>query len=537
MDTNIKLYHPIGRTKMKLLSQLSPRSFRLRLSLLFGGLFLLASLLDTALEPQLNQGLLQDKGEALQATARGIAKSLAAGLSQRRRELALHTQTPVFLSAPLDSPALRGGLEHIRLHNPDYAWLGVIAPDGRIVSASGKAPSPRIEFAAPLHDEAGKLRGALAAQSAWAWVATLIAERLPRGSAGDAPQVFIVNQNNTPLFPPGAPDQADMPAPLSGPGYQQGDWADGETYLYADAAIDDAPGPGWRVIVRQPPPQAFAALSRLRSALTLPGLIITLLLMIVVYRLAAAFSRPLETLARTAQRVSAGDEEADWSLRSGARELQQLAQAMRQMTAALLARRGELAAANAGLEQKVEERTEALSQAKRQLEERAAQLEQMARHDALTGLGNRMAATEWLTAEYQRYHRSRAPYSVLLLDADHFKRVNDNHGHAVGDQVLQQIAAALNGAARATDLTARYGGEEFLLLLPDTDAEGALVLAERVRAAVSAASDTVAGVVTVSIGAATARDDDATHETIVQRADEALYRAKANGRNRVEGAG
>lgn len=259
--------------------------------------------------------------------------------------------------------------------------------------------------------------------------------------------------------------------------------------------------------------------------------------MIVVYRLAAAFSRPLETLAHTAQRVSAGDEKADWSLRSGARELQQLAQAMQQMTAALLTRRGELAAANAGLEQKVEERTQALSEAKRQLEERATQLEQLARSDALTGLGNRMAAAERLTAEYQRFHRSRAPYSVLLLDTDHFKRVNDNHGHAVGDQVLQQIAAALQGAARTTDFAARYGGEEFLLLLPDTDAEGALVLAERVRAAVSAASNTVAGMVTVSIGAATARDDDATHETIVQRADEALYRAKANGRNRVEGAG
>ncbi|AXT48257.1 diguanylate cyclase [Chromobacterium rhizoryzae] len=413
----------------------------------------------------------------------------------------------------------------------------MIAPDGRIVSASGAAPSPRIEFAAPLHDEAGKLRGALAAQSSWAWVANLIAERLPRNSAGEAPQVFIVNQNNTPLFPPGTPDQAGMPTPLSGPGYQQGDWADGETYLYADAKIDDAPGPGWRVIVRQAPPQAPATLSRLRSALSLPGWIVTLLLMAVVYRLAAAFCRPLETLAHTAQRVSAGDEQADWSLRSGARELQQLAQAMQQMTATLLTRRGELAAINASLEQKVEERTEALSEAKRQLEERATQLEQLARSDALTGLGNRMAAAERLTAEYQRFHRSRAPYSVLLLDTDHFKRVNDNHGHAVGDQVLQQIAAALQGAARTTDFAARYGGEEFLLLLPDTDAEGALVLAERVRAAVSAASNTVAGMVTVSIGAATAHDDDASHETIVQRADEALYRAKANGRNRVEGAG
>lgn len=183
----------------------------------------------------------------------------------------------------------------------------------------------------------------------------------------------------------------------------------------------------------------------------------------------------------------------------------------------------------------MEERTEALSEANRQLAERATLLEQMARSDSLTGLGNRMAATERLTAEYQRFHRSHAPYSVLLMDADHFKRVNDTYGHAVGDQVLQQIAETLSCAARTTDFVARYGGEEFLLLLPDTDAEGALKLAERIRLAISASSKTAAGIITVSIGAACACEEDDTHETIVQRADEALYRAKANGRNRVEG--
>lgn len=523
---------------MKLLSYLWPDSFRLRLSLLIGGLFLVTTLIDSAsLEPQMNQRLLQDKGEVMQAIAQGIAKSLAAGLQQRRRELTLQAQTPVFIDAPLDSPALRGGLEQLRQANPGYAWVGVIAPDGRIASASGGPPSPRIEFAAPLHDAAGKLRGALAAQTAWDWVDKLIAERLPRNTAGEALQVFIVGQNNQALFPPASPGQAGMPAPLDNAGYHEGDWPDGNAYLYADAKIDAAPGPGWRVIVRQPPQHALAALNRLRATLALPEWIATLLLMVVVYRLASAFSRPLETLAGTAQRISAGEEQVEWNTNAGARELRQLSQAIRQMATTLLARRGELAAINASLEKKVEERTEALSEANRQLAERATLLEQMARSDALTGLGNRMAAAERLTAEYQRFRRSHAPYSVLLMDADHFKRVNDTYGHAVGDQVLQQIAATLHSVARTTDFAARYGGEEFLLLLPDTDAEGAMVLAERVRTAISAASDTVAGVITVSIGAASAQEEDDTHEIIVQRADEALYRAKANGRNRVEGAG
>ncbi|WP_052941518.1 GGDEF domain-containing protein [Chromobacterium subtsugae] len=364
---------------------------------------------------------------------------------------------------------------------------------------------------------------------------TLIAERLPRNTAGEALQVFIVGQNNQALFSPAHSGQTGMPPPLDSASYRQGDWPDGNAYLYADANIDAAPSPGWRVIVRQPPQQALAALNRLLATLVLPEGIATLLLIVVVYRLASAFSRPLETLARTAQRISAGEEQVEWNTDAGARELRQLSQAIRQMATTLLARRSELAAINASLEKKVEERTEALSEANRQLAERATLLEHMARSDALTGLGNRMAATERLTAEYQRFHRSHAPYSVLLMDADHFKRVNDTYGHAVGDQVLQQIATTLHGAARATDFAARYGGEEFLLLLPDTDAEGAMELAERVRLAISAASDTAAGVVTVSIGAASAHEEDDTHETIVQRADEALYRAKANGRNRVEG--
>lgn len=519
---------------MKLLPNLWPDTFRLRLSLLIGGLFLITTLIDYAsLKPRLDQNLLQDKGEVLQAIAQGIAKSLTNGLKQRRRELALQAQAPVFIGAPLDSPALLSGIEQLRQASPGYAWVGIVTPDGRIASANGVSPSPRIEFAAPLYDAAGKLRGALAAETTWEWVSTLIDERLPRNSAGEGMQVFIVGQNNRALFPSAAASQTEMPLPLGSANYRQGDWPEGNAYLYADANIDAAPG--WRVIVRQPPQKALASLNQLLATLVLPEAVATLLLIVVVYQLARAFSRPLETLANTAQRISAGEEKVEWNTDAGALELRQLSTAIRQMATTLLARRAELVAMNASLEKKVEERTEALSEANRQLAERATLLEQIARNDALTGLGNRMAATERLTAEYQRFHRSYAPYSVLLMDADHFKRVNDTYGHAVGDQVLQQIAATLHSVARTTDFAARYGGEEFLLLLPDTDAEGAMKLAERIRLAISAASNTPAGLITVSIGAASAHEDDDTHETIVQRADVALYRAKANGRNRVEG--
>lgn len=511
-------------------------NFRLQLSLVFGGLFLLATLLDIAIEPFLNETLIENKGEALLSTAQIISKSLDMELLQREQKLRLRTLNKAFSTASIGSQALKNELAQIKQENPDIKWLGIIAEDGKLATALGTKPSPYIEYAVSIYDDAGALRGTLVAQSSWSWVSAMIAELLPRNSAEYATQVFIVNQQNIALFSTSADEPTALPAPLVNQRYRQEDWPDGTNYLYTEAKIENPAKKGWRVLIRESPPQFLASFHRLRSELTLPSLIITLLLVVLVYRIAASISSPLEALVSTAQRISAGEEHVEWKIDASSHEFNKLSLAIRQMATTLLARRGELAAINASLEKKVEERTEALSEANRQLAERATLLEQMARSDALTGLGNRMAAAERLTAEYQRFRRSHAPYAVLLMDADHFKRVNDTYGHAVGDQVLQQIAATLHSVARTTDFAARYGGEEFLLLLPDTDAEGTMVLAERVRTAISAASDTVAGVITVSIGAASAQEEDDTHETIVQRADEALYRAKANGRNRVEGA-
>ena len=274
---------------MKLFSYLWPDSFRLRLSLLIGGLFLITTLIDYAsLKPQLDQNLLQDKGEVIQAIAQGIAKSLSVELKQRRRELTLQAHAPAFIDTPLESPSLVSGIEQFRQASPDYVWMGVVTPDGRVFAASGESPSHRIEFVAPLHDTARKLRGTLVAESTWDWVSTLIDERLPRNTAGEALQVFIAGQNNQVLFPQATPSQTNMPPPLDGASYLQGYWPDGNAYLYADANIDAAPG--WRVIVRQPPQQALAAVNRLLSTLVLPEGIATLLLIVVVYQLASSLS-------------------------------------------------------------------------------------------------------------------------------------------------------------------------------------------------------------------------------------------------------
>ena len=163
----------------------------------------------------------------------------------------------------------------------------------------------------------------------------------------------------------------------------------------------------------------------------------------------------------------------------------------------------------------------------------------LATQDTLTGLFNRRAFLDHMGREHARSLRHAYPLSVLLLDVDHFKRVNDTFGHAAGDVVLQGVAQILNGVARRSDVVARWGGEEFVIALPQTGEAGARIAAERVRRAIAEASFPVPGGevlrVTASIGAASGVSPWST-EQIIAAADEAMYAAKARGRNRVESA-
>jgi two-component system cell cycle response regulator len=158
--------------------------------------------------------------------------------------------------------------------------------------------------------------------------------------------------------------------------------------------------------------------------------------------------------------------------------------------------------------------------------------------DALTGCLNRRAFMERLERELDRVSRYQTEFSVLMIDLDRFKGVNDSRGHLVGDSVLRNIGDLLRGEVRSVDLAARYGGEEFVIVLPETDAEGALVFAERLRKRVAQTNFAETGDplnITVSIGVACASSDDdvPTPDSLISRADEALYRAKHEGRNRV----
>ena len=153
--------------------------------------------------------------------------------------------------------------------------------------------------------------------------------------------------------------------------------------------------------------------------------------------------------------------------------------------------------------------------------------------DRLTGLYNRHKLDAVLNAELARCQRYDGVFSLILLDVDHFKLVNDQFGHPVGDQVLLAIASLLQENKRNADTLGRWGGEEFMLICPDTPSDGALQFAEKLRLAVAAYGDPAVGQVTASFGVATFRSGDSVKE-IVSRTDQALYCSKHKGRNRVE---
>jgi len=184
----------------------------------------------------------------------------------------------------------------------------------------------------------------------------------------------------------------------------------------------------------------------------------------------------------------------------------------------------ELLALRNELEERVHDRTRDLEEANRMLAE-------MSSTDSLTGLLNRRAFLEASERELHRAARARQQCSVVMVDLDHFKHINDRHGHAAGDAILKTAASSLRSVLRGEDLVARWGGEEFILFLPNTDSSAALRVAEKARNTLAADDERSPGI-TGSFGVATHREGR-TLESTIAAADQALYRAKEAGRNRV----
>lgn len=168
----------------------------------------------------------------------------------------------------------------------------------------------------------------------------------------------------------------------------------------------------------------------------------------------------------------------------------------------------------------------------KELEEKMTSYEQAAMTDALTGLLNRRGGEEAISPHIARSRRIKTAMSFVLVDIDHFKRVNDVHGHAMGDKVLEAVASTIKQNLRTSDLAIRWGGEEVLVCLPDTDLSGSLLVAEKLRTAIAAIDLEARKLeITASFGCAELGDD--AFAVALARADMQLYLAKSQGRNRV----
>jgi diguanylate cyclase len=552
--------------------QIRRYSLRQFLILVFGGLTLLVGL-PTYLyvSSTYTEKLVRERGESVHDLATAVASVLAADLHERQREIDLMAQSALFRQARLDDPSLRVTLERLQQSYPHYSWLGMVAPDGTVRAATGKLlehtsvaarpwfqqglkgsfsgdlhealllgrllppstsgdPLHLIDFASPVLDMQGQVRGVLGAHADWGWATDVVQVLKPSNAAQTRVEILIVNKDGRVIHPMRYNGSVELPAALSNvEKFRVDAWKDGVEYLSSMVSVKHDPSAqsmGWRVVVRQPTEQALQDIASLQWIARLLFLGATAVFLLLIWWAATVVSRPLRELTQKAYMIELGQEDTALdTTRQRTLELYELATALRGMARTLLKRKNALAESNAYLERAVAERTAELLKANEELLRQS-------RQDALTGLSNRLAANERLESEFVRLKRQQLTYTVLLIDIDNFKPINDTHGHATGDQVLRLVAQTLQINLRESDFIARFGGEEFLVLLPATGMASALGVAEKLRRAVESKPVPMAGRVTVSIGLAEATPEDDNEDVAVRQADARLYQAKSAGRNR-----
>ncbi|MGE1094884.1 sensor domain-containing diguanylate cyclase [Pseudomonas zeae] len=541
-------------------------SLRSHLTLWFAGLSLLTLLsVGFYVGHIATEQMKQASGNALLNTARSAASLLGERLRERQLEVYLLSRAPHLERGDLDNPAILKSMQLRTQARTEYAWMGVTDAEGKVHQAVndllvGQSVQQRpwfqaglrgeytgdpheavllakmlpalpngeplrfIDFAAPIRNADGQVIGVLGAHAHWSWV-TRIVESAALSHKNSTPDIeaLIIDHDGKVLYP-----EALMGQQLAIDTKRQG-WTAGNGFL---TSVVTVPTPSstvlsWSIAVRQPLETALQPARLLMYKLLILGVVAAVLFGLVAYYLALYLSRPIEQLARSARQVQNQLPGAQFPLQHPVLEIAQLGQSIDAMTQSLLGKERELQEANASLEATVAQRTAALTQAN-------AELLSLATHDSLTGVYNRRRFDEKLTEYTLLFRRTGRPFSLLLIDADHFKRINDSHGHAVGDDVLQQLAQLIQSSLRTTDFVARYGGEEFAVLLPEiAKPDTPEVVAEKIRVAVAEAHFPVIGQVTVSIGIGLADPADNNHNALIKRADQQLYQAKAAGRNQV----
>ena len=563
---------------MMFITRFSDHSLRMQIALVFGTLVVgLSVLLSLGFGELLKHRIQRDAGNSLQVVAENAGKLLALGLMQRSLEAEVMASAEVVWSKGLDSAEAQHMLARSQAMQPTNVWIGVADAQGVVRNATngllvGQSVAQRpwfqhglqgvhvgdvhaaqllesllpptatgephrfVDFAAPIRIGPTTV-GVFAIHGSWQWTREVLESLTPASSDESALELFIFDRQGTLIFAPGGrtevmraagqrlPEGIQINNNRDGGGSTQttvARWQDGKRYLTAATQLQPrnaASDLGWRIVARQPVELAFAeADDTVQLALAI-GLVAALFASALAWLAARRLSVDLYALADAASGVEAGRPGSDIPAMQSSREVQQLSQSLGRMT-------HHLVAAREAMEEKVRLRTLELEAANRALDLQA-------RTDALTGLLNRRGFETQMAFAVALARRSSRPLSLITVDVDHFKRVNDTYGHEAGDEVLRRLARTLESRLRGSDVVARLGGEEFVALLPDTDLNGAQSIAHALVAAMAEQQDPVVGTITVSAGVATMRGAEDNGAAMLRRGDAALYEAKGQGRNRV----
>ncbi|WIJ26316.1 sensor domain-containing diguanylate cyclase [Devosia sp. RR2S18] len=514
--------------------------------------------------------------ERLSAVASELADQLDYRMFERYREVRNIAALPPLKQMWTSEPdAVRAVLEQMQQTYPDYSWIGYASLDGTVVAATnghleGVSVAERpwfidgstgptvkdvhdakllsellgasadgqpfrfVDVAVPVRDESGQIVGVLGAHLSWSFSQATMRSLLMHIPEERMLDVWIVDSAGEALTGSrfgSVPFDAEGLARLrSGEALY-----DAEQGVFITAAVTtgylEYPGLGWIAVAAQPESTAMANSQELTSQILQAGSMIALAGALVVALLSGTMLGSLSKLSAEVDQIGRSAD-ARISRVGGSLELVHLSTSIRALMRRLgvAEQEGEVARrAAADATTRMEEKT-------RRLGEDLSEMRRLADTDALTGLLNRRAFNVFAEDAYQHFRRYKRGVAVLMIDIDYFKRINDTWGHAAGDEVIKAVGAQVGAAIRTTDKLARFGGEEFVVMLREVDPPTAWSLAERMRRQIADTPVDYRGSpvhVTVSIGVAIVSMSDRDTGDAVERADRALYGAKAMGRNRV----
>ncbi len=512
--------------------------------------------------------------DEMKELAVNMAGALDRGMFERFREVKnLAALEPMRSEWTLAPGRVRKALEQMQTNLPEYAWIGFVDPAGIVKAATGGmiegvsvaarpwfkdallapsvgdvheaqllarllGPTPSgepfrfVDAAAPVYDAAGGLIGVLGAHLSWEWASDVRERLLAASNLSSGVDIWILSADGAVIlgpsvgFKPFDAQRLDAMRAQRRGAFENGAGDEARLVGFAVAGgYRDYPGLGWTVIAQRSSALAFAQAQDVVMGVAFLGLLLAAAGVLLVWWLAGKLAQPMGELTSLTRQIGRSPDITMLPRLDGTREMVELSAALR----GLLRRLGNAEQHAVDVERRSAEETQRFA-------EEMDALRVAAETDPLTGLFNRRAflsaASDAMTY-YQRYGRNIA---VLVVDIDFFKRINDAHGHGVGDLVIRGVGEALTSCVRSTDKVARFGGEEFVVLLREIGDEGVVALAERMRQAVRT-SVIIEGdnniCVTVSIGAAIVSKADRDIQDLIERADHALYQAKDSGRNRV----